>query len=229
MKDFEKILLNAIIYSYGRVLAQYPLSELTTISKEVGRNMISYLKDLGVEFKAGRTVDETVANVINAFVEQGFVEDITINPSTEKGMYCKWVKLVGLDAYDRLYRETGSAFISCPLLMVTMAIIAPLGYRVKVHDVKFDMENRVVETWEELVKDSKEAEVEPLNEKEKDITLQLEREIEIRKKAKKEIKSQLTDIKRLNDVMAGSDLRMKALRKEIHDLKAEINKLKAAA
>lgn len=150
MKDFEKVLLNAMIYGYGVMLSKCPPSEIENISREIGSNLISYLKEFGMEFRESDTVEDTVANIISSFVEKGFVEDVIIDPTTEKGMYCKWVNLVGIEAFSRLYRETGSAFISCPLSMIVMAVIGPMGYRVRVNGIKFDLESKVAETWEDF-------------------------------------------------------------------------------
>lgn len=226
-KEFENTLYNAIIYGFGIVLSKYDAFSQEMLLRDVGRNIIDYLKDYGIEFKAGSTAEETVANVISTFVEKGFVDSIEVR-NTGKGVYGKWCNLVGIEAYKKLFDETGSPFISCPLTMVIMACIEPFGYTVKLNKVSFDMASRTAESLEELTLTPilKQGEANPLvyenvrlYEKAKEKTALLEKEISEHKKTYEMLQEKLDDVQRLNKMMIGREIKMEELRKEIKRLK----------
>lgn len=232
MKDFEKTLLNVLIYSYGLALSKCPPSLAEAMTRQIGGSIISYLKEIGIEFEKGDTIEDTVGKAINVFVEKGFVEDIVIDPSTERGMYCKWVKLVGIEAFHRLYEETGSAFISCPLSMVVQALIEPYGYMIRVNEVRFDLPKGVAESWEEFVK------VRPSEEKaflgfeavdrygKAEAAERLR--TDVRKKAEFGLKDEWAAMAELHDLILKSESRIEELGKEIQSIRRDLERLKAA-
>ncbi|MBI1910642.1 MAG: hypothetical protein HYS21_01435 [Deltaproteobacteria bacterium] len=228
IKEFENTLYNAIIYGFGMALSKYDAFSQEMLLRDVGRNIIDYLKDYGIEFKSGSTAEETVANVISTFVEKGFVDRIEVT-NTDKGVYGKWCNLVGIEAYKKLFDETGSPFISCPLTMVIMACIEPFGYTVKLNDVSFDMASRTAESLEELtlMPIPKQGEANPLvyenirlYEKAKEKAILLEKEISEHKKTSEMLQEKLDDVQSLNKMMIGREIKMEELRKEIQRLKA---------
>jgi len=148
-KPFQQALYEAVLYAYGRAFAKYDPFAYEVLIKEVGKELLAYLRQAGYPFvETGAFSD--VEGVLKFFVEQGFVEQLEVKPA-EVGNHYLWHGLLGQDAYELLQETTSNPFLSCPLNAAMLYLAQQHGKTLKLYGKTFDREQRLVESHEGLV------------------------------------------------------------------------------
>ncbi len=154
MKDgnFLEILYEAVIYSFGMVLAKYDAYSSEMMLAEVGRHIREYLETEGIDLSPENTSEESIQKVISAFMTRGFVKDLVFekDDTDEKVVHSIWRGLMGRKAYERLYSETKNPFISCPINAIILDVLHQNGCTLYLHDTKFHSDQDRVDCWEEI-------------------------------------------------------------------------------
>lgn len=153
MKDFERVLYEALMVAFGKVLAKYNVFARGSILKDVGKEIIEYLGSRGFAFEETGELED-LNSLIELFVQNGFAEKLDIE-SADQGQNYIWHNLYGIDAYKELHDVTDNPFLACPLNICLYYIVDKHNKTMRLHKKEFDMENRVVESQYEIVdKDS---------------------------------------------------------------------------
>ena len=149
MEKFKEDLYNAIVYSYGKILSKYDPTSYEVLIKEIGKELQEYLSDAGHAIEASGTVED-VNKVVELFVKNGFASKIEVSPG-ENADKIKWFDLYGMDAYEKLQKETANPFLSCPLNAVLYNIASQHGKTLKLYSKNFDHNTGITESEEGLV------------------------------------------------------------------------------
>ena len=153
MKDFERVLYEALMVAFGKVLAKYNVFAQRSILKDVGKEIIGYLESRGFPFEETGELED-LNNLIELFVQNGFAERLDIEPA-DKGQNYIWHNLYGIDAYKELHDITDNPFLACPLNLCMYYIADKHNKTMQLHGKFFDMENKMAESQYEIVdKDS---------------------------------------------------------------------------
>lgn len=149
MKNFEKSLYEATLVAFGKVLAKHNLFSQGTILKDVGKEIIDYLKSQGFEYEeTGELAD--LKNLTDCFVKNRFADKLEVVPA-DKGSKYTWHNLYGIDAYKALYNIVDNPFLSCPLNLCLYYIADKHQKEFIIHDKTFDMESKTVVSQYEVV------------------------------------------------------------------------------
>jgi hypothetical protein len=149
MKDFEKTLYEALLVSFGKILAKYNAFAQGSILRDVGKEIIEYLRNNGFEFEEKGTVED-FSTLTQLFVENGFVERLDIEPA-DKGENYIWHNLYGVDAYQELHEVSDNPFLACPLNLCLYYLSDKQKKTFRLHRKSFDMEKKIVESQYEVV------------------------------------------------------------------------------
>jgi len=149
MKDFERVLYEALLVSYGKILAKYNAFAQGSILRDVGKEIIKYLnsKDFGFEEKGNL---EDLSTLTEMFVKNGFAENLDIETMDEGEDYT-WQNLYGMDAYKELYEISDNPFLACPLNLCLFYLSEKNKKTLLLHKKSFDMEKKVTSCRYELV------------------------------------------------------------------------------
>ncbi|RKZ09084.1 hypothetical protein DRQ25_07465 [Candidatus Fermentibacteria bacterium] len=148
MRDFKEVLYESLLYSFGKILAEYNAFAQDTVLKGVGREIIEYLDRNGFEFKEKGSLED-LPELIKLFTTNGFAEiEVT---AAEKGDTYKWNNLYGLQAYSELQEIAENPFLSCPLNACLTYIAGKHGKSLRLHSKSFDMNAGVAYSQEEIV------------------------------------------------------------------------------
>jgi two-component system sensor histidine kinase/response regulator len=147
MKGFDKALYEGTLVAFGRILSRYNAFAQGAIMKDVGRDLLRYLKHHGFEFEERSDLSD-LGQIVELFLKNGFAGALEIKPA-DKGQDYVWHDLFLLDAYKELQDLTGNPFLSCPLNLCLYYLADKHGKRMKLHEKTFDMDSRVtVSKWE---------------------------------------------------------------------------------
>lgn len=119
------------------------------ILKDVGKEVIDYLKSKGFEYEeTGELIDiETLAK---SFVKNGFADQLEVEPA-DKGSNYTWHNLYGIEAYKALYNVVENPFLSCPLNLCLYYIADKHKKAFLIHKKTFDTESKTVVSQYEIV------------------------------------------------------------------------------
>jgi PAS domain S-box-containing protein len=151
-KDREELaclLYEAVLYSFGLVLAKYDAFSSEVMIRDIGRSIREYLRDRGFELEEGSDPKEAIHNILRVFVDRGFVDGLEVEEVDGK-LRIRWKNLLGIEAYGRLFRETRSPFLSCPLNALMLSALERYGFTLATSECRFDLEEGSVETLEEI-------------------------------------------------------------------------------
>lgn len=150
--EFAGALYEAMLYGLGRTLMLYDPRSVDILVREMGRRIREYLEDeLGYHIGgAPKDYSEFVKNVTEFFVGHGFV-DLELLGWESDDIHARWHNLLGIRAYQRLAAAGGEVFISCPLNAVLHDGLAAFGKQLQLRRKEFDLGQRVVESWEQIV------------------------------------------------------------------------------
>ncbi|MCK4979668.1 MAG: hypothetical protein KAS62_04690, partial [Candidatus Delongbacteria bacterium] len=148
MNNFKDILYESLLFSFGKVLAQYNTFAQGAILKEIGKEVIDYLKRNGFDYGETDSLED-VQKLMNMFIKNGFA-DLKLEPA-EKGDKYIWNNLYGIRAYYELQKITDNPFLSCPLNASITYLAERNGKTLKLHSQSFDPERGYAESVEEIV------------------------------------------------------------------------------
>ena len=149
MKDFERALYEAILVAFGKVLSKYNVFAQSSILKDVGGEIISYLNSHGFGFDEKGDIDD-LSRLTQLFIKNGFAEKLDIEPA-DKGANYIWRNLYGMEAYEELHRIIDNPFLSCPLNLCLYYIADKQNKTMKLHKKSFDRVSKKVESQYEIV------------------------------------------------------------------------------
>jgi signal transduction histidine kinase/CheY-like chemotaxis protein len=148
MKNFDKVLYEAMLVSFGKILAKYNAFAVNSMLKDVGKEILEYLGKKGYKLEENGANDLT--NIIDLFVRNGFTEELEIVPA-ERGDNYVWHDLFLLDAYKELQDSTGNPFLSCPLNLCLLYLSDKHNKAMHLLKKTFDMDKRITVAQYELV------------------------------------------------------------------------------
>jgi len=149
MKDFQKILYEALLVAFGKVMAKYNIFARGVILEDVGKEIIKYLNRHGLDFEETGEIED-LEILTDLFVRNGFAGELEIEPA-DKGQNYVWKDLYGIEAYRELHEVTDNPFLACPLNLCLYHIADKHNKTLKLHSKSFDMENRNAESQYEIV------------------------------------------------------------------------------
>ena len=147
---FQTALYEAMLYGLARTLSLYDPASVRVLVREMGRRIREYLEELGYDLGSPHTPEEAIDQAAAFFVDHGFV-DREVLARDAGTIHVRWRRLVGLRAYARIAAAGGATFFSCPLLAVIHDSLAAFGKELALREKRFDMDRRIVESWEEIV------------------------------------------------------------------------------
>ncbi len=149
-KNFKELLYEASLYAFGKILVKYKASAQASILREVGKDILEYLRRQGFDFEESGALEDDLKGAINLFVDNGFVKEVKAEPA-DRGFKYTWIGLYGAQAYEELQAVTANPFLSCPLNAVLYAIAYKHNKILKLIEKTFDLRNDIVVSQEELV------------------------------------------------------------------------------
>lgn len=152
--SFRTSLYEAMLYGLGRTMSLYDPLSMQILVREMGRHIREYLEELGYHLGSATTPDAAVEKAVAFFASHGFVKlEMVENPEEKQRgiIHAFWRQLLGLRAYERILASGGQTFISCPLNAVIEDALEPFGKTLVLLEKRFDLAQRCVETWEEMV------------------------------------------------------------------------------
>jgi hypothetical protein len=149
MKDFKRVLYEALLVAFGKILAKYNSFAQSSILKDVGKELIDYLNEHGLGFEETGTMED-ISTLIDLFVKNGFAERLEVEPA-DRGKSYVWHNLYGVDAYEKLQRITDNPYLSCPLNVALYYLAQKQKKAMVTHKKNFNMQRRVVESQYEFV------------------------------------------------------------------------------
>ena len=162
MQDFEKILYEALLVAFGKILAKYNAFAQGAILKDVGREIIEYLNDHGFEFEETGELED-LTTLTELFVKNGFAESLDIEPA-DKGNNYTWHNLYGIEAYEELHEISDNPFLACPLNLCLYYVADKHNKTMRLLSKSFDLETGTAQSQYEIVdkETTQEEEFDPL-------------------------------------------------------------------
>lgn len=149
MKDFERVLYEAVLVAFGKVLAKYNAFARGSILRDVGKEIIDYLNRHGFGFEE-RGSEADMAALTELFVKNGFAEKLEVQPAA-RGQNYVWHHLYGRDAYQELHEVSDNPFLACPLNLALYYVAQKHGKSMRLLRKSFDADSEVVESQYEVV------------------------------------------------------------------------------
>jgi two-component system, sensor histidine kinase and response regulator len=147
MNDFDKALFEGTMVALCKILSKYNAFAQGAVMRDVGRDLIGYLKQQGFWFEEKGTPDD-IGGIVEVFLQHGFAKKLEVMPAP-LGNYYIWHDLALLSAYKTLQDVTENPFLSCPLNLCLSYMCDKHGKVFKLHEKTFDMETRVTTSqWE---------------------------------------------------------------------------------
>jgi hypothetical protein len=193
MADFKEALYEALLYSFGKILAKYNTFAQEVILRDVGREVIDYLDGHGFQFDRTGTVDD-VNGLLELFIDNGFAE-VERRPA-EHGEIYLWRNLYGIKAYAALQEIVENPFLSCPL-NASMHYLADKNEKsLKLYQQRFNLADNTAETHEEFV-DKESAADSPF----KESVVESARMYEIAERRAQKLEKTLSEVKKLQGLI----------------------------
>ncbi len=149
MKNFQQVLYEGVLVSFGKVLAKYNAFAQGSILRDVGKELIDYLNRHGFEFEEQGSFDD-VARMTDLFVKNGFVEKLEIEPM-DKGHNFIWHNLYGIAAYKELHDVSDNPFLACPLNACLYYLADKHHKTMRLLDKSFDIEHHEAQSQYEVI------------------------------------------------------------------------------
>ena len=149
MQDFRQRLYEAFLVAFGKVLSKYNTFAQGSILRDVGREIIDYLKKYGFEFEEKGDLSD-LAMLTDLFVKNGFTEKLEILPA-KKGQNYIWHNLYGIEAYKELHEITDNPFLACPLNLCLYYLADKHNKTMLLHSKSFDSQNNIAQSQYEIV------------------------------------------------------------------------------
>lgn len=149
MRNFQQALYEGILVAFGKTLARYDAFQQGEIMREVGRELIDYLKARGLDFEETGSLED-LKTLTDLFVRNGFAESVEVHPA-DKGSNYVWNNLYGICAYEELLKFAANPFLSCPLNLSLYYLADKHGKTMVLHNKTFDSQRGVTESQYEIV------------------------------------------------------------------------------
>jgi diguanylate cyclase (GGDEF)-like protein len=149
MKSFKEAVYEANLYAFGKTLAKYNAFTRDIIIKDIGKEILWYLKNQGFDYEE-KDVLSDIENVMNLYVNNGFVEKLEIEKADHGNTFI-WHNLYGMDAYKALQDVTDNPFISCPLNACLSYLADKQSKMLVLYNKNFDVEKRITISQEEII------------------------------------------------------------------------------
>ena len=146
---FERVLYEALLVAYGKILAKYNAFAQGSILRDVGKEIINYLNNHDFPFEEHGD-ESDLGRLTELFVSNGFAEKLEVEPA-EHGQNYIWHNLYGRDAYRELHEISDNPFLACPLNLGLFYIAEKHHKSMKLHEKNFDASSNRVETQYEVV------------------------------------------------------------------------------
>ncbi len=225
-RNFLEVLYEAVIYSFGMVLAKYDAYSSEMMLADVGRYIREYLETEGIDLSPENTSEETIQKVVSAFMTRGFVKDLVFEKdvNNEKVVHSVWRGLRGAKAYEKLYSETRNPFISCPINAIILDFLHQDGCTLFLHNTKFHPDQDRIDCWEEIRPNI------PAPEGSLDIVvLENARLYELAREKSKRLEEEISYRRKLEENLRGYTIRLeKAVEERTMELTAQVRKTEEA-
>lgn len=149
MQDFKQTLYEALLVAFGKILSKYNTFAQGSILRDVGKEIIDYLKQHGFEFEEKGSLDD-LSTLIELFIKNGFAEKLEIMPA-DKGQNYVWHNLYGIEAYKELHEISDNPFLACPLNLCLYYLADKHNKTMLLHSKSFDMKNKLAQSQYEIV------------------------------------------------------------------------------
>jgi diguanylate cyclase (GGDEF)-like protein len=149
MEDFGRVLYEAVLVSFGKVLAKYNVFAQGYVLRDVGKEIVDYLKRQGLDFEETGDLED-LDNIIQKFVQNGFAENLQVKPADVGQMYI-WKGIYGYNAYRELFDLTENPFLSCPLNLCLYYLADKNHQRMHLIKKTFDDETQTTVSQYEIV------------------------------------------------------------------------------
>jgi signal transduction histidine kinase/ActR/RegA family two-component response regulator len=147
MKDFDKALYEATMVAFGRILSKYNAFAQGSMMREIGSDIVAYLKSHGFWFDETGTAED-IGKVVDLFLANQFADSLEVGPAPKGNLYT-WHGLYLLSAYCKLQEITDNPFLSCPMNLCLTHVCAQHGKVFQLHEKSFDLDRGVtVSNWE---------------------------------------------------------------------------------
>jgi hypothetical protein len=147
--EFKRHLYEALLVSYGKILAKYDAFTQASILRDVGKEIIDYLNRRDFKFtETGQEAD--LATLTELFVKNGFVGTLDVQPANPGNNYI-WRDLYGVDAYRELHEISDNPFLACPLNLCLYYLADKHGKSMRLLKKSFDTKDGTVESQYEVV------------------------------------------------------------------------------
>jgi len=149
MENFERVLYEAVLVAFGKIMSKYNTFAQGSVLNDVGMEIIQYLNARGLGFEEQGNVED-LSRLTELFVENGFAEKLEIEPA-EVGQNFIWHNLFGIDAYRELHEISDNPFLACPLNLCLYYIARKHNKSFKLHKKSFEPGSTVVESQYEII------------------------------------------------------------------------------
>lgn len=194
MADFKEALYEALLYSFGKILAKYNTFAQDAMLRDVGKEIIEYLDGQGFQFNETGTADD-VSRLLDLFIDNGFAE-VERRPA-EKGEMYLWRNLYGIRAYAALQEIVENPFLSCPLNASMHYLADKHGKNLKLYKQSFNLADNTAETHREIV-DNESAASSPFNES----VVESARMYELAERRAQKLEKKLSEVKKLQGLIS---------------------------
>jgi hypothetical protein len=193
MADFKEALYEALLYSFGKILAKYNTFAREVILRDMGKEIIDYLDGHGFQLNKTGTVDD-VNRLLELFIDNGFAT-VERRPA-EQGEVFLWRNLYGIKAYAALQEIVENPFLSCPLNASMHYLADKHGKSLKVYKQSFNLADNTAETHEEIA-DKKSAAYSPF----KESVVESARMYELAERRAQKLEKMLSEVKKLHGLI----------------------------
>ena len=156
MIPFDKALYEGTMVAFAKVLSRYNAFAQSRMMREIGAEIIKYLKEQGHWFEETGTAED-ISRVVELFMKNGFASSLDVSPA-EQGETYVWHDLLLLDAYNSIQQFTDNPFLSCPLNLCLNHVCDENNKVFKLLSKTFEMDERVtISNWELADKENESA------------------------------------------------------------------------
>jgi len=149
MKEFQQVLYEGVLVSFGKILAKYNTFAQGSILRDVGKELMDYLNRHGFGFEEQGDFGD-VARMTDFFIQNGFAEKLDIVPM-DKGHNFIWHNLYGIAAYKELHDISDNPFLACPLNACLYYLSDKHHKSLRLLGKSFNMKNNEAESQYEVI------------------------------------------------------------------------------
>ena len=149
MKDFQQVLYEGVLVSFGKILAKYNAFAQGFILRDVGKELINYLNRHGFGFEEQGNFED-VSRMTELFIKNGFAETLDVVPM-DRGHNFIWHNLYGIAAYKELHDVSDNPFLACPLNTCLYYLSDKHHKTMRLLSKSFDIEHNEAQSQYEVI------------------------------------------------------------------------------